>query len=607
MLSRYRVYRYDHLDAPVVTAGTGAVLIGTQNGLFPDLGFNVEGEMGGLWAGEKKVCDGFFFAIDDVPLTCADACEVNPAATAFHYRLQAQQLHIVRRQFIPDGASGCVIELTVENQRQTPRMVEVSFTVRTDILTVAAARGEDGLELGRDVDEYDEVTQAFYARDSRNPWHTVWGADESCRVLQADLPQSVYGFGNTRGKGINGRLFYRLRVGAGAQATMRLFVAGGFASRSKAEDALSALRAHAGEMIAAKEARLMARMEESRAALPEADLERAWNWTKICGEWLTRDLPGGGVGLCTDLPEHPSLFGEGFAQAMGALLPLGGGERVQEMLRTLVRVSAEAQLPPGRMARRVSRSGRIRQVGGVKESAQFVALVHRVLLWTGDVQFARDMLPTTGLCVSYLRRATRGFEDVRGDIARETHLALAGQAYILRLLGEDDTACRSELEGLAPQTQETPEAGASLDAWAAWHGRQGHVEQMIGCLCRMAKAGAPGMPGAMKPEGAGVLLSARSAAGFIGPMTQSLFGLAPDAAGRTMAFAPHTPIGWDGWRLENVKIGGASVTLTSERVSPSQAKYTLAVREPGWTVVVHVNGEEKRIAVDGAVSLVMED
>lgn len=101
--------------------------------------------------------------------------------------------------------------------------------------------------------------------------------------------------------------------------------------------------------------------------------------------------------------------------------------------------------------------------------------------------------------------------------------------------------------------------------------------------------------------------SARSAVGFIGPMTESLFGLAPDAAGRTIAFAPHTPIGWDGWRLENVKIGGAHVTLTSERISPSQAKYTLAVSEPGWTVVVHEHGEEKRIAVDGAVSLVMDD
>ena len=105
----------------------------------------------------------------------------------------------------------------------------------------AAARGEDGAELGRDVGEYDEQEQAFFARDSRNPWHAVWGAQTGCRVLQADLPQSVYGFGNTQGKGVNGRLFYRLRLAANAQATMRLYIAGGYPSRSKAE-ALALLR-----------------------------------------------------------------------------------------------------------------------------------------------------------------------------------------------------------------------------------------------------------------------------------------------------------------------------------------------------------------------------
>ena len=149
MRSDYRVYRYDRLDAPVVTAGSSAVLIGAQNGLFPDMGLAVPGEMGGLWAGEKKVCDGFFLAIDDVPLTQADACEIHPVVTAFHYRMQKQQLHVVRRQFIPDGVGGCVVELMIENLKNAPRMVEVSFTVRTDILTAAAARGEDGAELGR--------------------------------------------------------------------------------------------------------------------------------------------------------------------------------------------------------------------------------------------------------------------------------------------------------------------------------------------------------------------------------------------------------------------------------------------------------------------------
>lgn len=607
MLSKYRVYRYDQMESPVITAGSHAVLIGTQNGLFPDMGFNVEGEMGGLWAGEKKVCDGFFFAIDDVPLTCADACEISPAATAFHYRMQKEELHVVRRQYMPDGVNGCVIELTIENTSARNRMVEVSFTVRTDILTVAAARGEDNLEIGRDVGEYDEKAQAFFARDSRNPWHAVWGADESCRVLQADLPQSVYGFGNTMGKGVNGRLFYRMRVNAGEQKTMRLFVAGGFSSRPKAEDALACLRRDADAMIRAKEDRLAAMMEESCAMLPDAALERCWNWAKIYGEWLTRELPRGGVGLCTDLPEHPSLFGEGFTQAMSALLPLGGAQKVQEMLRTLVRLSDEAQLAPGRLAKSVSRSGKIRQIGGVKESALFVSLVHRVLRWTGDVQFAQDMLPMTGLCISYLRRATRNFEDIREDIIWETQLAVVGQAYILRLCGEDCSAMLETLKRITPSDRQFSKENAPLYELAAWHGRQGHVEQMIGCLSLMAKGGAPGMPGAMRAEENGVLLSARSAAGFVWPMTESLYGIKPDAASKTIAFAPHTPIGWDGWKLENVNIGGAKLSFVSERISPSQCRYQVAASEPGWHVIILENGEGKAHAIDGTLSLMMGD
>lgn len=606
MLSEYRVYRYDQMQNPAVTAGTHAVLIGAQNGLFPDLGFNVEGEMGGLWAGEKKVCDGFFFAIDDVPLTCADACEINLAATAFHYRMQEQGLHIVRRQYIPDGVNGCVIELTIENSRDKARLVEVSFTVRTDILTVAAARGEDSMELGRDVGEYDEKTQAFYARDSRNPWHAVWGADSANRVLQADLPQSVYGFGNTLGKGVNGRLFYRVRVNAGAQTTMRLFVAGGFTSRSKAEDALANLRAHAQEQIEAKRARLAAMMVRSRAQLPDSTLERSWNWTKIYGDWLTRELPRGGVGLCTDLPEHPSLFGEGFAQAMSALLPLGGGKKVQQMLRTLVAIGDEAQLAPGRLAKSISCSGKIRQIGGVKESALFVSLVHRVLQWTGDRQFAEDMLPVTGLCISYLRRATRNFEDIREDIVRETQLALAGQAYILRICGEDSSAMLDALQGIACQKAVLKD-NAPLHEQAAYHGRAGHVEQMIGCLSLMAKAGESVMPGAMKAEENGVLISARSAAGFIWPMAESLFGVKPDAASKTIAFMPHTPIGWDGWKLENVVIGDAKITFVSERISPSQCRYTVTASEPGWHVIVLENGEGKAYPVEKKLTLTMGD
>ena len=106
MLSTYRVYSYAHPDSPAVTAGSGASLIGAQSGLFPDMGYAVPGEMGGLWAGGMKICDGFFFAVDDVPLRESDAYEAHPVAPAFHYRMQEQGLHVVRRQFSPDGVGG---------------------------------------------------------------------------------------------------------------------------------------------------------------------------------------------------------------------------------------------------------------------------------------------------------------------------------------------------------------------------------------------------------------------------------------------------------------------------------------------------------------------
>ena len=639
MRSDYRVYRYDRLDAPVVTAGSSAVLIGAQNGLFPDMGLAVPGEMGGLWAGEKKVCDGFFLAIDDVPLTQADACEIHPVVTAFHYRMQKQQLHVVRRQFIPDGVSGCVVELTIENLKNAPRMVEVSFTVRTDILTAAAARGEDGAELGRDVGEYDEQEQAFFARDSRNPWHAVWGADANCRVLQADLPQSVYGFGNTQGKGVNGRLFYRLRLAANGQAAMRLYIAGGYPSRSKAEEALALLREKAETLLAEKRARIdrvMARsaatmpsaaleqsvnwaklyadwlvrtlprggcalccdlpehpalygegwakameallplggaarvqemlhtlvgvsadancrvlqadlpqsvygfgntqgkgvngrlfyrlrlaangqaamrlyiaggypsrskaeealallrekaetllaekraridrvMARSAATMPSAALEQSVNWAKLYADWLVRTLPRGGCALCCDLPEHPALYGEGWAKAMEALLPLGGAARVQEMLHTLVGVSAQAQMAPGRLARSVSLSGKVLQVGGERESAQFVALVHRTLLWSGDKTFAAAMLPMTGLCINYLRRSTKGFEDVQEDMLEDVRAALVGHAYILNLTGADDAPTLALLEKLPAQREESDIApNATLAERAKRHGEHVH-------------------------------------------------------------------------------------------------------------------------------------
>src|SRR5688572_32104002 len=51
---------------PYVTAGDRTYLIGTQDGNFPDMGWHVPGEMGGLWLPPIKLIDGFQARIADV-------------------------------------------------------------------------------------------------------------------------------------------------------------------------------------------------------------------------------------------------------------------------------------------------------------------------------------------------------------------------------------------------------------------------------------------------------------------------------------------------------------------------------------------------------------
>src|SRR6187455_2999127 len=48
-----------YLASPFVTAGDRVYIIGYQDGSFPDLGWHVNGEMGGVWDHPIKLLDGF--------------------------------------------------------------------------------------------------------------------------------------------------------------------------------------------------------------------------------------------------------------------------------------------------------------------------------------------------------------------------------------------------------------------------------------------------------------------------------------------------------------------------------------------------------------------
>ena len=49
----------EFLNSPYVTAGDRVYMVGNQDGTFPDIGWHIDGEMGGIWDHPIKLMDGF--------------------------------------------------------------------------------------------------------------------------------------------------------------------------------------------------------------------------------------------------------------------------------------------------------------------------------------------------------------------------------------------------------------------------------------------------------------------------------------------------------------------------------------------------------------------
>ena len=48
-----------YLGSPYVTAGDRVYMVGHQDGTFPEIGWHIKGEMGGIWDHPIKLMDGF--------------------------------------------------------------------------------------------------------------------------------------------------------------------------------------------------------------------------------------------------------------------------------------------------------------------------------------------------------------------------------------------------------------------------------------------------------------------------------------------------------------------------------------------------------------------
>ena len=95
-----------------VAAGTGAYVIGAENGTFPPIGWHITGQMGGVWAPPTKLLDGLWFSVGSHWLADAVKYTTGPGFVRLSFPVTGG-LRPTLTEFAPDGQPTVLFGLTL--------------------------------------------------------------------------------------------------------------------------------------------------------------------------------------------------------------------------------------------------------------------------------------------------------------------------------------------------------------------------------------------------------------------------------------------------------------------------------------------------------------
>ncbi|HEV7367127.1 MAG TPA: hypothetical protein VGN76_14880 [Gemmatimonadales bacterium] len=444
---------------PYVTAGDRAYLIGTQDGNFSDIGDHVPGEMGGLWVHPVKLIDGFWARLTDsltgqhAVLSKSTEFVNYPYGNRLRYGPVLDSLETERFQFSPDGHPGVVVQYTFANQSNRQRHLTLQLSVKTDLLPVWFSE-RLGITDARDTVSWEPSRRVFLARDTQHSWYAVWGATPSAFGEPVPDPEPI----KTSGMGVTAASRYRVSVAPHGSSTLTFVFAGSATGAKAAESAYAYLARNYVSLLARKQTHYASLLRRARVRIPDPRLQEVYNWVKVDAEWLVRDVPGIGRGLSGGFMEYPWWFGTE-TYSLQAMLEAGNPDLAKQTLRLLKNLSAKAN-GNGRIVHEVTTNGGVSNPGNTQETAQFILTAGKVIQWTGDLAFAREMYPAMKQGLHWLLTDMDrdgnlfpegyGITEILGlnaeliDVSAYTQEALSATARVARQLGEPATARRYE-------------------------------------------------------------------------------------------------------------------------------------------------------------------
>ena len=447
-----------YLQSPFVTAGDRVYLIGYQDGSFPDLGWHIDGEMGGIWDHPIKLMDGFHAGITIQGTDqsfCLDKAGkfINyPYANKHYYRWAEGNISIERSQFIPDSVEGAIIQFKVINEGEARKDITFSFTGMTDLRPAWLGERTNMIDASDEV-VFDDRLSAAIAHDQQNPWYVAFGSSLATDGFSLEAVGCVTG--DRKGLGKNASLKFSVSVEGGRSVNIPIYIAGSYESEDEVRSNFNLLKSKAGKLLQAKATRYQSITNTARLTISDHGIQQMYEWLKYNTDWLVRAVPEQGIGLSAGLPDYPWWFGCDNTYALQGVLATGDHALVKNTILLLNEISKQTNAN-GRIVHEVSTNGAVFNPGNVNETAQFITLVWNYYAWTGDRTLIAQLYPDIQKGIRWLQKEKdpdnngypngSGMMEIPGldtemiDVAAYTQQAYASAAQLAEAVGDKISA-----------------------------------------------------------------------------------------------------------------------------------------------------------------------
>lgn len=446
-----------YLTSPFVTAGDRVYMVGYQDGSFPDLGWHIDGEMGGIWDHPVKLMDGFSAKItvqgtnDSYCLNKADKFINYPMANSHHFTWENENLAIERFQFVPDAVEGAIVEFRIINQGKETKEIVFSFTGMTDLRPTWLGERTNMIDAVDNI-SFDDKLSAVIAKDSNNPWYVAFGSSLKADNFSAEDKNCQTA--TRKGLGKNATLSYSLKLKPNQQKVIPFFIAGSYQSEASLWSNYQVLKTEGKAKLTRKIERYKKINSTSHLTVPDKSIEQMFEWLKYNTDWLVRNVPEIGIGLSAGLPDYPWWFGGDAVYSLQGVLATGDHELAKNTIILLEKVSKQTN-GNGRIIHEVSTNGSVYNPGLLSETALFITLLRNYFAWTGDKELITELFPEVNKGIKWLLDNDidgngypngNGLMEIPGldkemiDVAVYTQQAFSSAAELAMALGEDKLA-----------------------------------------------------------------------------------------------------------------------------------------------------------------------